>query len=63
MHGGKSTGPKTPESLERSRKANWKHGYYSAESADLRKKIRSLLRESKKLVSEIMVGYQDLPTK
>ena len=27
MHGGKSTGPRTPDGLERSRKANWKHGY------------------------------------
>ena len=32
MHGGKSTGPRTPEGLERSRKANFKHGLYSAES-------------------------------
>src|SRR5262245_20034921 len=26
LHGGKSTGPRTPEGLERSRRANWKHG-------------------------------------
>jgi hypothetical protein len=26
VHGGKSTGARTPEGLERSRKANWKHG-------------------------------------
>jgi hypothetical protein len=32
MHGGKSTGPRTVEGLERSRKANRKHGHYSAES-------------------------------
>jgi hypothetical protein len=25
VHGGKSTGPRTPEGLERSRRANWKH--------------------------------------
>ena len=31
MHGGKSTGPRTPAGLERSRKANLKHGLYSAE--------------------------------
>jgi hypothetical protein len=24
VHGGKSTGPRTPEGLERSRRANWK---------------------------------------
>jgi hypothetical protein len=27
FHGGKSTGPRTPEGLERSRRANWKHGH------------------------------------
>src|SRR5689334_9099069 len=26
FHGGKSTGPRTPEGLERSRRANWKQG-------------------------------------
>jgi hypothetical protein len=29
LHGGKSTGPRTPEGLERSRRANWKHGHFS----------------------------------
>jgi hypothetical protein len=29
LHGGKSTGPRTPEGLERSRRANWKHGHLS----------------------------------
>ncbi len=32
MHGGPSTGPKTPEGLARSRRANWKTGEYSAEN-------------------------------
>jgi hypothetical protein len=40
LHGGKSTGPRTPEGLERSRRANWKHGYYSRE----RKAERSCVR-------------------
>src|SRR6266849_1326072 len=30
LHGGKSTGPRTPEGLARSRRARWKHGGYSA---------------------------------
>ena len=47
MHGGKSTGPRTPEGLERSRKANWKHGDYSAESIQMRRYISRLLRESR----------------
>jgi hypothetical protein len=29
LHGGASTGPRTPEGLERSRRARWKHGRYS----------------------------------
>ena len=32
VHGGKSTGPRTAEGLERSRRANWKHGYFSREA-------------------------------
>ena len=33
VHGGLSTGPRTPEGLERSRRSNWKHGYYSEEAS------------------------------
>lgn len=32
LHGGLSSGPRTPEGLERSRRARWKHGGYSAEA-------------------------------
>lgn len=32
MHGGVSTGPRTPEGLARSRRANWKHGACSADA-------------------------------
>jgi len=32
MHGGRSTGPRTPEGLERARKARWIHGERSAET-------------------------------
>ncbi len=31
LHGGKSTGPKTPEGRHNSRVANWKHGYNTFE--------------------------------
>src|SRR5262249_8709945 len=41
LHGGKSTGPRTPEGLERSRRANWKHGYYSREAKAARLRVRS----------------------
>ena len=44
--GGKSTGPITCEGLERSRKANWQHGHFSAqakaERADARETVRAL---------------------
>ena len=52
MHGGKSTGPRTPEGLERSRKANWKHGFYSAKSIADRKFIRQLLADSKETIEK-----------
>lgn len=32
MHGGLSTGPRTPEGLARSRRARWIHGRYSQEA-------------------------------
>jgi hypothetical protein len=40
MHGGLSTGPRTPEGLARSRRARWKHGVRSAA-------VRALLREAR----------------
>jgi hypothetical protein len=43
MHGGCSTGPKTPEGLERSRKARWKHGRYSASARAERREARARL--------------------
>jgi hypothetical protein len=43
MHGGKSTGPRTPEGLERARKARWRHGYYSAEAKRARAEARALI--------------------
>jgi hypothetical protein len=41
--GGKSTGPRTPEGLERSRRANWKHGYYSREAKTERSRVRAAI--------------------
>lgn len=53
MHGGKSTGPKTQEGLERSRKARWKHGYYSVAMRAERKELREILKKAGELLSEI----------
>lgn len=44
MHGGKSTGAKTPEGIERVRKANWIHGCYSAEAQQVRREVRQQKR-------------------
>jgi len=50
MHGGGSTGPRTPEGLARSRRANWKHGVYSAKAKAERRSLRQLLEDSDELL-------------
>jgi hypothetical protein len=45
FHGGKSTGPRTAEGRERSRRSNWKHGHYSAEAKAERARARAALRQ------------------
>jgi hypothetical protein len=49
IHGGKSTGPKTREGVERIRKAHWKHGRRSVEAIRQRKEGAALRREIKRL--------------
>ena len=53
MHGGKSTGPRTPEGFEKSRKANWKHGLYSAAFLEERRFMKSLLKESERTLRQV----------
>jgi hypothetical protein len=57
MHGGKSTGPRTPEGLERSKMANWKHGEYSQEAKNEARYLRKLLKEWASLKSEMNCGF------
>ena len=45
MHGGASTGPRTPRGLARSRRGNWKHGWNSAQAKLEAKLLHQLLRE------------------
>lgn len=52
MHGGMSTGPRTPEGLERSRNARLKHGYYSAAAIGQRRRAREQLRLLRALLGE-----------
>ena len=50
MHGGGSTGPRTPEWLERIRKARTTHGMRTAEMERMRTMVRILKAEAKRLV-------------
>ena len=43
-HGGASTGPRTEIGKAKSRRANWKHGEYSAESKQMVRAMRDLLK-------------------
>jgi hypothetical protein len=53
LHGGKSTGPKTPEGLALARIANWKHGRYSASAKSERLRFLYLLRQCRRILSRI----------
>jgi len=52
LHGGKSTGPRTPEGLERMRRAKTKHGSYSAETLQLMRAVRALQRNAQRMLEE-----------
>ena len=54
MHGGMSTGPRTAEGLERSRKARWQHGYHSAQAKADRLEARRELQTVRALLSAAM---------
>lgn len=51
LHGGKSTGPRTSEGLERSRKANWKHGFYSSEAKANRREVAAWMMQARESLS------------
>jgi len=53
LHGGCSTGPKTPEGRERCRQARLKHGKYSAATMRHKAAERSFLREARELLNSI----------
>jgi hypothetical protein len=52
MHGGASTGPRTPEGLERIRAARTKHGGRSAAAIEAMQRMRALLREARALLGK-----------
>lgn len=49
FHGGKSTGPKTPEGKIRSARANYKHGMYSTEAILERRRMQLMLAWRKEM--------------
>ena len=53
MHGGASTGPRTPEGLARSRRARWKHGLYSAEAKAEARFFRQRITEAEDLLKRL----------
>jgi hypothetical protein len=61
MHGGPSTGPRTPEGLERSRKSGWKHGHYSAEAKQVRREARQQYRLLRQLIAAGQRGRRTRP--
>ncbi len=53
LHGGKSTGPKTLEGIERIKKAHFKHGMFTREAIRERKEFNQLFRDFLKNIKEI----------
>jgi hypothetical protein len=53
LHGGKCTGPKTEEGRYRIKKANLKHGFYSADEIEERKAGRALIKEMKLNIQDV----------
>jgi hypothetical protein len=54
LHGGTSTGARTPEGLARCRTAALKHGYFTAEALQARKAEGTALRELTHSLKEVM---------
>lgn len=53
MHGGSSTGPRTPEGLARSQQARWKHGLYSAQAKEEARLFRRRIREVENILNRL----------
>ena len=63
LHGGKSTGPKTPEGIERIKQAHLKHGEYTKETIASRKEFNALLRKLKETIHEIKDSHKKIDIK
>lgn len=56
LHGGCSTGPRTPEGRERAKVANWRHGGYSQAAKQERREVRELLHLARELMRNMCLG-------
>jgi hypothetical protein len=54
MHGGASTGPRTQEGLQRIVKARTRHGRYGAEMRALRRLMRLMDEEQRRVLELVM---------
>jgi hypothetical protein len=57
FHGGLSTGPKTPEGIERIRRARTIHGRYSVKAKAEQRAYRALLKECRAALAELGLVY------
>lgn len=60
LHGGKSTGPRTEEGIEKIRKAHLIHGKYTREAIAGRKEFNTLLRTLKGTIKEVNNRCEDI---
>lgn len=60
MHGGKSTGPRTPEGLESLRQANLVHGRYTAEALTIRRDLAQFITDSRNLLKASLRHPEEL---
>jgi hypothetical protein len=56
LHGGLSTGPKTPEGVERIRRSRTKHGRYSEATVTAQRRVHALVKESRALLATLALG-------
>ena len=52
LHGGKSSGPRTTEGIEKIRQAHLKHGLYTKDVIASRKEFSNLLRQLRETIKE-----------
>lgn len=57
LHGGKSTGPRTAEGLERCQRTRWKHGLRSNELNALKRAGRQTLRSVSDLIPILRLRF------